>query len=149
MTDVAFHTGILDPVEYGCRLLRKAVRSGARVAVYGPPAVLERLDRQLWTFEPLEFIPHVLLPRDAAGGADAGQLARTPVLLCADGRVPEGCGIAVVVDGDRPLDAARFDRVIEIVGDSAETKATGRQRWRDYERAGLAPQHVNAAASRG
>lgn len=143
MTDVAFHTGIADPVDYACRLLRKAVRSGARVAVYGPKDPLDRLDRALWTFDPLEFLPHLSLPRD---GADASQVARTPLLLCHDGRVPAGCGIAVVVEGVQPVEAARFGRVIEIVGDGPESRQAGRLRWREYERAGLKPQHVNAAA---
>ena len=69
MTDVAFHTGIANPLDYACRLLRKAYRSGARVAVHGEPAVLDRLDQALWTFEALEFVPHIVVthpqgPRD-------------------------------------------------------------------------------------
>ena len=64
MTDVAFHTGIANPLDYACRLLRKAYRSGARVAVHADPALLDRLDQALWTFEPLEFVPHIMLPRD-------------------------------------------------------------------------------------
>ena len=50
MTDVAFHTGIADPLDYACRLLRKAYRSGARVAVHGAPATLDRLDQALVAF---------------------------------------------------------------------------------------------------
>lgn len=148
MTEVAFHTGIADPVDYACRLLRKAVRSGARVAVYGPKELLDRLDRVLWTFDPLEFLPHLSLPRDAA---DEAQLARTPLLLCQDARIPPDCPVAVVVEGagDWPIEASRFARVIEIVGDSPESRQAGRQRWRGHERAGLKPQHVNAAGARG
>ena len=41
MTDIAFHTGIADPLDYACRLLRKAYRSGARAAVYGEPGLLD------------------------------------------------------------------------------------------------------------
>ncbi len=147
MTDVAFHTGIADPVDYGCRLLRKAVRSGARVAVFGPPALLDRLDKALWVFDPLEFLPHLALPRD---GGDAAKVGRTPVLLCADGRVPDGCGIAVALDmaPEAGVHATGFARVIEIVGEAPEARQAGRQRWRAYEQAGLAPQHVNAAAAR-
>lgn len=144
MTDVAFHTGVTDPVDYGCRLLRKAARSGARVAVYGPHGLLERLDRALWTFEALEFIPHLCLPRDAG---DEAKVARTPVLLCLDGQVPPGCSIAVAIEAppEAALEAARFSRVIEVVGEGPDSRQAGRQRWRAYERAGLAPQHVNAA----
>jgi DNA polymerase-3 subunit chi len=121
------------------------VRSGARVAVFGPAGVLERLDRALWTFEALEFIPHVMLPRDAQ---DAAKVARTPVVLCAAGAVPDDCAIAVVLDGDHPITAAGFARVIEVIGEGPDSRQAGRQRWRDYERQGITPNHVNAA-SRG
>ena len=86
MTDIAFHTGIADPLDYACRLLRKAYRSGARAAVYGEPGLLDRLDQALWTFEPLEFVPHLLLPRD---GADPARLAATPVVFLSGRLDPE------------------------------------------------------------
>ena len=47
MTDVSFHTGVLDAVPYACRLLRKAWRSGARVAVFGPAERLARMEVEL------------------------------------------------------------------------------------------------------
>ena len=43
MTEVAFHTGIANPLDYACRLLRKAYRSGAKVAVHGEAALIDRL----------------------------------------------------------------------------------------------------------
>jgi len=45
LTEVAFHTGIADPLDYACRLLRKAYRQGARVAVHAPAPLLDRLDQ--------------------------------------------------------------------------------------------------------
>ena len=72
MTEIAFHVNVPDRLAYACRLLRKAVRQGARVAVTAPPATLRGLDRALWTFEPTEFVPHALrivaLLRRPAGG---------------------------------------------------------------------------------
>lgn len=85
------------------------------------------------------------LPRD---GQDPAKVARTPVLLCAAGASPEGCTIAVALEGEAPVAATGFARVIEIVGEGPEARQAGRLRWRDYERQGFTPNHVNAA-SRG
>jgi DNA polymerase-3 subunit chi len=140
LTDVAFHTGIANPLDYACRLLRKAYRSGARVAVLGEPALLDRLDQALWTFEALEFVPHIVLPRD---GGDAARLAASPiVLLKGDSVAPTACRIGVTLGGHPVADAAAFDRLIAIVGLDPEHREAGRQRWREYERAGHAVSHV-------
>ena len=58
MTEIAFHFNAPDKLAYACRLLRKAVSSGARVVVTGTPASLQALDTLLWTFSPLEFVAH-------------------------------------------------------------------------------------------
>ena len=64
MTEIQFHFNVPDRLVYTCRLLRKALRSGtAGVTVTGAPATLARLDRGLWTFADLEFLPHLLLRR--------------------------------------------------------------------------------------
>ena len=140
MTDVAFHTGIADPLDYACRLLRKAYRSGARVAVHGEPAALDRLDQALWTFEPLEFVPHAVLPRD---GADAQRLALSPIVLVKDGAAPAACRVGVTLAGHPVADVGVFDRLIAIVGLDPEHREAGRLRWREYERAGHAVTHVS------
>ncbi len=140
MTDVAFHTGIANPLDYACRLLRKAYRSGARVAVHGEPATIDRLDQALWTFEPLEFVPHIVLPRD---GGDAARVAHTPVVLVKDGAsAPPACRVAVALAAHPVGDVGAFDRLIAIVGLAPEHRETGRLRWREYERAGHAMSHV-------
>jgi DNA polymerase-3 subunit chi len=140
LTDVAFHTGIANPLDYACRLLRKAYRSGARVAVHAEPALLDRLDQALWTFEPLEFVPHVLLPRD---GDDAGRVAlSTIVLVKGDAAAPPDCRIAVTLAGHAVADVGAFDRLIAIVGLDPEHREAGRLRWREYERAGHTVSHV-------
>ena len=144
MTDVAFHTGIANPLDYACRLLRKAYRSGASVAVHGDPATLDRLDQALWTFEPLEFVPHVLLPRDAG---DAARLAITPIVLVKSGVAPAACRIGVSLAGHEVPDVQAFDRLIAIVGVEPEHREAGRQRWREYERAGHAVSHVAKPAA--
>ena len=140
MTDVAFHTGIANPLDYACRLLRKAYRSGARVAVHAEPPLIDRLDQALWTFEPLEFVPHIVLPRD---GDDPVRLAATPIVLVKGAAAaPPECRIGVTLAGHPVGDVASFDRLIAIVGLDPEQREAGRQRWREYERAGHAVSHV-------
>ena len=140
MTEVAFHTGIADPLDYACRLLRKAYRSGARVAVHGESALLDRLDQALWTFEPLEFVPHIVLPRDAA---DARRVAMSPIVLVKDAAAAATqCRIGVSLAGHPVDDVTAYDRLIAIVGLAPEQREAGRQRWREYERAGHAVSHV-------
>ncbi|MDQ2927417.1 MAG: DNA polymerase III subunit chi, partial [Pseudomonadota bacterium] len=58
MTEVTFHFNVSSPTGYACRLLRKALRRGSAVAVTGPEATLIALDRELWAFEPTEFVAH-------------------------------------------------------------------------------------------
>jgi len=144
LTDVAFHTGIANPLDYACRLLRKAYRSGARGAVHGDPATRDRLDQALWTFEALEFLPHAVLPRDAA---DAQRLALSPIVLVKDGSAPPACRIGVTLAGHAGVEVGAFDRLIAIVGLDPEHREAGRLRWREYERAGHAVSHVAKPAA--
>ena len=58
MPQVEFHSGVAAPLQYACRLLRKAWRQQVAVLVTAPPPLLAALDRELWTFEALEFVPH-------------------------------------------------------------------------------------------
>lgn len=140
MTDIAFHTGIANPLDYACRLLRKAYRSGARVAVHGEAATIDRLDQALWTFEALEFVPHIVLPRDVG---DAARLAATPIVLVKGATAaPSECRIGVSLAGHPVADVGAFDRLIAIVGLDPEHREAGRERWREYQRAGHAVTNV-------
>ena len=140
MTRIDFHSNVGDSLAYACRLLRKAYRSGARVAVHGEPALLDRLDQALWTFEQLEFVPHIVLPRD---GGDARRLAMSPIVLVKGAATaPAECRIGVSLAGHPVDDVTAYDRLIAIVGLEPEQREAGRLRWREYERAGHAVSHV-------
>lgn len=141
VAQVAFHTGVADTTGYACRLLRKAWRAGSRVAVHGPAPALDRLDQALWMFEPLEFVPHAALPRDSG---DPSRVARSPILLVHPGARAEGCPVAVCLGGAGEV--ADYDRVIEIVGLEPADRDAARRRWREYERAGQVPEHLNVGA---
>jgi DNA polymerase-3 subunit chi len=144
MVQLEFHTGIADVMDYSCRLLRKAYRRGSRVIVCGEPERLSRLDVQLWTFEQLEFIPHLRL---RAGDQPAAAMQRTPIWLL-DPQVAWPPADVAINLGDEPLaEPQRVARVLELVGDEAQARQAGRARWRHYVALGLTPVLAGAAAS--
>ncbi|MEO8154310.1 MAG: DNA polymerase III subunit chi [Rhizobacter sp.] len=129
MTEVSFHFNVPDRMGYACRLLRKAVRRGARVVVAAPTQVLTALDRQLWVFEPLDFVPHVLV-RPAQ--VPAARLQTTPVWLTE--RVLEAPHHEVLLNmGDELIEGFEtFARVIELVSLDGPDRQAGRARWKHY-----------------
>ena len=133
MTRVAFHTGLADPAAYACRLLRKACRQGTRVLVSLPAERLAGFDRELWTFDADEFLPHLRLDADPG----ASMLARTPIWLAAGTQPPAGPEVWLTLGGDGPADPLRFERIVELVSTADADRRAARARWRAYEAAGL------------
>ncbi len=129
MTEIAFQFNAPDKLAYACRLLRKAVSSGARVVVTGEPASLQALDTLLWTFSPLEFVAH------CRAGSPAEQLLASPVVLAAqiDGG-PELPHHQVLLNlGQHVVPGyERFERTIEVVTLDEEDRQLARQRWKHY-----------------
>ena len=144
MTEVVFISGLADKLAYASRLLRKTQRAGERVAVYGPPALLTRLDQLLWTEEERDFLPHLRL---RAGEQPRSQQLRYTGVWLLDAPRPElECGPAVSL-GEvdiRPLLTHR--RVAELVSQDAADVRAGRERWRAYVEHGCQLQHHPQAA---
>jgi DNA polymerase-3 subunit chi len=136
VTDVAFHTGLPDKLDYACRLLRKAWGQGARIVVTGAPAELDRLDEALWVFDQDEFIPHCRL---RAGQAPAGRMRRTPIWLADDADADVGADVMVNLGPAFEPRFERYARAIELVALGVEEVQAGRQRWRCYAQAGTSP----------
>jgi DNA polymerase-3 subunit chi len=136
MTSVAFHTGLADKLGYACRLLRKAYRQGATVVVSGAPGDLDRLDSLMWTFDPIEFIPHRRL---GSGAGPAPRFARTPIWLVDAGAAPPAADVLVNLSSGIAPDIARYRRVIELVSTDPDDRAAGRRRWQIYKVDGSEP----------
>ena len=135
MTEVSFHFNVPDRTEYACRLLRKALRKGAQVVVTGSPPVLANLDRVLWTFDPLEFVPHVVA---RPGHEVAPRLRTTPVWLVADLTQAGHHDVLVNLFDAAPAGFESFARVIEIVTPDEDDRAAARERWKHYASRGYA-----------
>jgi DNA polymerase-3 subunit chi len=134
MNEVEFHHGMGDKLAYACRLLRKAYRSGARVVVTGDAPTLRQLDRQLWVFDELEFLPHVCALGEQAVPA---RFHDTPLWLTdVPGSAPMGRQVLINVGQHMPEGIEAFERFCEVVSTEDDDREQGRQRWRAYKARG-------------
>jgi len=126
MTEIAFHFNVPDKLAYGCRLLRKAYLSGARVTVTAEPEVLAELDALLWRFSSTEFVPH------CTASASVITMAVTPIVLA--GSLADCPHHEVLVNLGQDIAAGfeGFERCIEVVALPPEEVRAGRGRWKHY-----------------
>lgn len=139
LTEVSFHFNVPERVGYACRLLRKATRHGAQVVVTADGATLADLDQALWAFDPIEFIPHLLL---RPGVAVPERMRSTPVWLAeqtADAiAATDAHGVLVNLGLDAPEGFESFERLIEIVSNDEADRGAARLRWKHYANRGYA-----------
>ncbi|RZT41276.1 DNA polymerase III subunit chi [Cupriavidus agavae] len=141
MTRIDFHSNVPDTLAYVCRLVRKAYGAGQKVVVYGAPQQLSQLDARLWSFSPLDFLPHC--------GLDNPNAAVTPIILAASlERVPHH-QLLVNLTPEAPAQFASFERMIEVIGASAEALEAGRERYRFYRERGYPLSHHDIGQAKG
>ncbi len=148
--NIEFHTGVQDPMGFAVRLLKKAYRLGVRVRVTAPPSTLQALDRQLWTEEERDFVPHAQVAQ-----MNAAVAARTPLWLATDAQaMPAGASaeqaptVLVKLGAAAPADVHHWQRLIEVVGIEVDEVEQGRARWAHYKAAGRGIEHLPAGRSR-
>ena len=142
MTEVAFHFNMPDKLGYACRLLRKAYGAGSRVVVTAPGEVLRDLDVQLWTFGPLDFVPH------CGADAPAAMQSRTPIVLSEAARSAPHQEVLVNLGDDVPDGFERFERLIELVSSDPDDRIRARRRWKHYADRGYGIERHDLAESR-
>jgi DNA polymerase-3 subunit chi len=130
MTRIDFHSNVGDSLLYACRLIRKAYLAGQPTIVLAEPARLRAFDEQLWTFSPLDFVPHCM--------ADSALAAQTPIVLTENlDQVPH-YQVLLNLGAEVPAQFARFERLLEVVGNAHDELAAGRERYRFYRDRGYA-----------
>lgn len=131
MTELAFHFGAPDKLAYTCRLLRKAVGSGAQIVLVAESETIAKLDSDLWALSATEFVPHCV------AGASDSVLGRSPVVLATDAQLaPHLSEVLVNLTDTVPVGIDRFKRVIEVVSTDPADRDLARQRWRQYSERG-------------
>ncbi len=127
MTSVHFYHNAEDPVSLVCELLGNAHRSGRKAVIISPDmALAQRLDRQLWTADPGDFIPHVM--------NDSPLAAETPIVIGLAGETQwPHADLLFNLAAELPAACERFRTLIEIVGRSEAERAPARARWVHYK----------------
>lgn len=137
MTAIAFHFNMPDKLAYACRLLRKASRAGAQVGVVGSDADLAALDRALWVFDPVDFLPHARLPLPE-GDVGRRLAVQTRLWLASDPTDLPHREVLVNLGDEVPAAFDAFGRLIELVGPGEEDRRLARLRWKHYQSRGYA-----------
>jgi DNA polymerase-3 subunit chi len=129
-TEIAFHFNVPQRVGYVCRLLRKAVSSGARLMVVGSADALQELDRDLWHFSSTDFLAH------CDRSAPASLLQKSPIVLTDSPLWLDTHNVLINLDSQVPERFDFFKRVIEVVTQDASEKQDARERWMHYKSLG-------------
>ena len=131
MTSIDFYFNAGDKLQVACRLAGKALAQKKRLLIFAPEAdSAQRIDRMLWTWPPVSFVPHCLASDHLA--------PQTPVLITAETGNPPECEVLLNLGQACPPFFERYARLLEVVGQDDEDRARGRDRYRFYKERGYA-----------
>jgi len=116
---------------FTCKLIEKSYRSGCFCYVLtDSPEQSRLLDDLLWTFRAGSFIPHQLYTGEPP--------AIEKIILIGSIVPPDGWQENVInLSSQCPQNFRQIERILEILDNSEAGKAAGRQRYRQYQQAGL------------
>lgn len=116
---------------FACKLIEKAYRSGSFAYVLTDSLEQSQLiDNLLWTFRAGSFIPHQIYMGEMPTIED--------VVLIGSSNPPEHWQNTVInLSSQCPQDFQNAERILEILDNSEETKTIGRNRYRQYQQAGI------------
>ena len=122
MTSIDFYFNAEDRLQVACRLAGKAIRQSQRLLIYAPdPETAGRIDKLLWTWPAIGFVPHCAVQASIA--------ADTPVLIASDERTPAQCELLLNLGTECPPHFERFTRLLEVAGEAEKEAARGRYRF--------------------
>jgi DNA polymerase-3 subunit chi len=125
MTSVDFYFNAPDRLQVACRLAGKALAQKKRLLIYSADAdVAARVDKLLWTWPAIGFVPHCAL-HDALA-------ADTPVLITSGKEAPDECQLLLNLSAEPPPHFERFERLLEVVGTDESERNAARERYRFY-----------------
>lgn len=138
MTRIDFYSNVESKLHTVCKIAARAIRSRCRVIILTPDATIGRsIDKLLWTYKPISFLPHVEISAPAAN--------RTPILIADELEAPPHTDVLINLTDECPPTFSRFERLIEIVGTDSEDKLVARGRWKHYKDRGYSIIHHDFA----
>lgn len=126
MTTIDFYFNAADRLQVACRLAAKALAQNKRLLIFAPQEDLaQRLDRMLWTWPAIAFVPHCM--------AHDALAAETPVLITGEAPDPVPAEVLLNLGPECPPRFERFDRLLEIVSQDERERSEARSRYRHYK----------------
>lgn len=109
-----------------CKLAEKAHQQGLHTYIHTPNhQVTELLDKLLWTYNDLSFLPHAIAP------VEENESSR--IWIGHDYEPVEHCDYLINLSNDRVDFFSRFERFAEILDQQAEVLNAGRKRYKFYK----------------
>jgi DNA polymerase III subunit chi len=135
MAEVSFYilssALLLERYLFACKLIEKAYRNGQFCYILtDSDEQSQLLDDLLWTFRAGSFIPHEIY---------TGQAPSTDkVILIGSVKAPEHSqGLLFNLSSKYPEEISKTKRILEILDNCEVTKAAARNRYRQYQQAGM------------
>jgi len=140
VTSIDFYFNAEDRLQVACRLAAKAFSQQKRMVIYAPDGdAAGRIDKMLWTWQAIGFVPHVAATDELA--------AETPVLIASGEETPAGCGLLLNLSSETPPHFARFERLLEVVSADEAERAAARGRYKFYQERGYKIANHDLAAA--
>lgn len=115
-----------------CRIVEKAYQQNLSAYILVDSKSLAiALDKLLWTFSPVSFIPH-----EAMVAPDA---ITTRVVINTDPADQRWDNLLVTLTKDVPENTSRFSRIADVILNTEHHKQSGRARYRTYMKQGIEP----------
>jgi DNA polymerase-3 subunit chi len=142
MTRIDFYFEAEDKLQVACRLSAKAAQQKLRVLIYtGDEAEAQRIDKMLWTWQAIGFLPHCMTRSPLA--------AETPVLITHDPEDTPHDDVLLNLHREWPPAFSRFRRLVEIVGRDEADREAARSRFRFYRDRGYEITHHDLSKANG
>jgi DNA polymerase-3 subunit chi len=135
MAEVSFYilssALLLERYLFACKLIEKAYRNGQFCYILtDSDEQSQLLDDLLWTFRAGSFIPHEIYTGQAPSS--------DKVILIGSVKAPEHSqGLLFNLSSKYPEDISNTKRILEILDNCEITKAAARNRYRQYQQAGM------------
>ncbi len=138
MTQVFFYHGAADRIAAACALLGGAYAKKKAMLVYAPDKdVASHLDRMLWTHPALSFVPHC--------AANSPLANETPVLIADSLENIAQDERLMNLSREIPPGFARFQSLIEVVGQEEADRTAARDRVKLYKERGCEVRYFDLA----
>ena len=126
MTQIFFYHGASDRIEAACALLGGAYAKKKPMLVFAPDKdVASGIDRMLWTYPALGFVPHC--------PANSPLAAETPILITDSLDKPQQEERLMNLSREIPPGFERFESLIEVVGQDEADRSAARDRVKCYK----------------